>query len=79
MLSFLFRLTGEYDVSFYLSVTVPIIAILLIASLITILFFVNKKRQVFFMNRVSTLPTTVRDYLVEVITLMKLNDQCNVN
>ncbi|KAF7670294.1 hypothetical protein LDENG_00018690 [Lucifuga dentata] len=36
---------GLYDVSFYLAITIPIIVILIISSLITIVFFVNRKRN----------------------------------
>lgn len=45
---FLFSIpTGDDDVAFYLFIIIPIIVTLFIASLTTILFFINKKRQVF--------------------------------
>lgn len=39
-------LTGDDDVAFYLFIIIPILVTLFIAGLSTILFFVNKKRQV---------------------------------
>ena len=35
---------GEYEVTLYLAVIVPLIVIIMIISLLTALFFINKKR-----------------------------------
>ena len=43
---FPFCLAGDDGVTFYLVIIIPIIVTLFIASLTTILFFVNKKRRV---------------------------------
>ena len=35
---------GEYEVTLYVAVIVPLIVIIMIISLLTALFFINKKR-----------------------------------
>lgn len=60
----LFFLPGEDFATLYLVILVPIIVTLLIASLTTVLIFINKKRQVV--------------ALINFAMLMKLNGECNV-
>lgn len=69
----MFCLTGDDGVAFYLVIIIPIIVTLFIASLTTILFFVNKKRQVFYAFHIARQCCLIM--LFNLAMLMKPNNR----